>query len=151
MLPELRASCFIPIVDNQRNRPILRLFIFLSVVLGLVATTTAWARIEIDRASWNSDGDQLTVRGDNAPDNSTVIISYGEKDDNGAEIGRAQADNDGEWTFIIANGLNPVPCDVTAQAGGDDDDKEVRSAPSNCSNDGGGAADPNQPPTAVPV
>jgi hypothetical protein len=79
------------------------------------------------------------VRGEDAPDNATVTIRYGEKDDNGAVIGTTQADDDGEWEFRITN-LNPVPCDVTAQAGGDDDDKEVRDAPNDCSNDGGAQA-----------
>jgi hypothetical protein len=70
-----------------------------------------------------------------------VTIRYGEKDDNGAVIGTTQADDDGDWEFRIPN-LNPVPCDVTAQAGGDDDDKEVRSAPNDCSNDGGAVQPP---------
>jgi len=150
MLPELRASRFILLVGNQHNRHSLRFFIFLSVVLGLVVTTTAWAadEFDIERSSWSSSSDRLTVRGDKAPDNATVTIRYGEKDDNGAVIGTTQADGDGEWRFSKTN-PNPVPCDVTAQAAGaDDDDREVRRAPSDCSNDGDGGVDPNQPPMA---
>ena len=152
MTPGPRASCFIPIKASKSNRPILSFLIFLSVLLGLVATTTARASddIDIDRASWSSDRDRLTVRGDNAPDNSTVTIRYGEKEDNGAVIGTTQADSDGDWTFR-APGLNPVPCDVTAvDVDGEDDDREVSSAPNNCSNDGGGGVIPNVPPTADP-
>jgi PKD repeat protein len=124
-------------------------FVFLSLLLGLVATTSAWAgdEIDIERASWSSDRDRLTVRGEDAPDNATVTIRYGENEDNGAVIGTTQADDDGDWEFGITS-LDPVPCDVTAQAGGDDDDKEVRRAPNNCSNDGDGGGAPNVPPTA---
>jgi len=154
MTPGPRASCFIPITASKSNRPILSFLIFLSVLLGLVATTTARASddIDIDRASWSSDRDRLTVRGDDAPDNSTVTIRYGDKEDNGAVIGTTQADSDGEWTFR-APGLNPVPCDVTAvDVDGEDDDKEVRNRPNNCSNDGGVVEPPpvNVPPTADP-
>ena len=152
MTPGPRASCFIPIKASKSNRPILSFLIFLSVLLGLVATTTARASddIDIDRASWSSDRDRLTVRGDNAPDNSTVTIRYGKKEDNGAVIGTTEADSDGEWTFR-APGLNPVPCDVTAvDVDGEDDDREVSSAPNNCSNDGEGGVIPNVPPAADP-
>ncbi len=92
--------------------------------------------IDIDRASWSSDRDRLTVRGDNARDNETVTIRYGEKEDNGVIIGTTQADGDGDWEFRIT-GIDPVPCDVTAVDSRDDDDKEVRRAPNDCSNDGG--------------
>jgi hypothetical protein len=153
MTPESQASCFIPIAGKHSNRPILSLFIFLSILLGMIATTTAWAddEIDIDRASWSNDRDRLTVRGDKAPDNSTVTIRYGEKDDNGAVIGTTQADGDGEWEFRASN-LNPVPCDVAARANGvDDDDKEVRRAPRNCSNDGGAVPTPTPSPTPSPT
>ena len=40
--------------------------------------------------------------------------------------------------------LDPVPCDVTAQADGEEDDREVRNAPDNCSNDGGVVQPPQQ-------
>ena len=43
MTPRPRAGCCIPTAGIQSYRPILSLFIFLSVLLGLVATTTAWA------------------------------------------------------------------------------------------------------------
>ena len=99
--------------------------------------------IDIDSASWSSDRDRLTVRGEDARDNDTVTIRYGEKDDNGAVIGTTQADGDGDWEFRIP-GIDPVPCDVTAEDSRDDDDKEVRRAPGNCSNDGGA-----QPPVQV--
>jgi len=142
-----------PMTGNVSTRYILQLFIFLSVLLGLVATSTAWAGddIDIDRANWSSDRNRLTVRGEDAPDNSTVTLRYGEKDDNGAVIDTTEADGDGEWEFRIT-GLNPVPCDVTVveDEDGEDDDKEVNNAPNNCSNDGGGGVDPNQPPTANP-
>ena len=139
-----------PPVDRERTdrpqgnrRPILQLIGFIGVLAGLAGATTAWASddIDIDRANWSSDRDRLTVRGDNAPDNKLVTIRYGEKEDNGAVIGTTKADGDGDWEFRITN-LNPVPCNVTAQAGGDDDDKEVRRAPSNCSDDGGGQPPP---------
>lgn len=153
MTPGSRASCFMPMAGNVSTRHILQLFIFLSVLLGLVGTTTAWAGddIDIDRANWSSDRNRLTVRGEDAPDNSTVTLRYGEKDDNGAVIDTTEADGDGEWEFRIT-GLNPVPCDVTVveDEDGEDDDKEVNNAPNNCSNDGGGGVDPNQPPTANP-
>ncbi|MEN8802127.1 MAG: hypothetical protein ABF297_09115, partial [Thiogranum sp.] len=138
---------------KHSNRPILSLFIFLSVLLGLIATTTAWAddEIDIDSASWSNDRDRLTVRGDKAPDNSTVTIRYGDKEDNGAVIGTTQADGDGEWEFRASN-LNPVPCDVAARANGvDDDDKEVRSAPNNCSNIGGAVPTPTPTPSPTPT
>ena len=92
--------------------------------------------IDIDSATWSNDRDRLTVRGEDARDNDTVTIRYGEKDDNGAVIGTTQADGDGDWEFRIP-GIDPVPCDVTAEDSRDDDDKEVRRAPGNCSNDGG--------------
>ncbi|RKZ61594.1 MAG: hypothetical protein DRQ44_11650, partial [Gammaproteobacteria bacterium] len=103
--------------------------------------------IDIDRARWSSDRDRLTVRGDNARDHGTVTIRYGEKEDNGAIIGTTQADGDGDWEFRIS-GIDPVPCDVTAEDSRDDDDKEVRRAPRNCSNDGGQPPPANTPPTA---
>jgi hypothetical protein len=65
-----------------------------------------------------------------------VTIRYGKIEDNGAELGTTQADSDGDWRFRIPN-PDPVPCDVTAQAGGNADDKNVRRAPNNCSNEGG--------------
>ena len=79
---------------NVSTRHILQLFIFLSILLGLVATSTAWAGddIGIDRANWSSDLNRLTVRGEDAPDNSTVTLRYGEKDDNGAVIDTTEAD-----------------------------------------------------------
>jgi len=120
-------------------------------VLALgIGSDLAWAgddEIEIDRANWSNDRNRLTVRGEKAPDNATVTIRYGKKEDNGTVIGTAQADDEGQWTFRI-NDPDPIPCDVTAQAGGDDDDKGVRYAPSNCSNDGGGGSIPNATPTA---
>ncbi len=104
--------------------------------------------VDIERATWRSDSSRLTVRGKDAPDNSTVTIRYGKKENNGAVIGTAQADNDGEWQLRVYD-LDPVPCDVTAQAAGEDDDKSVRLAPSNCSNDGGATPPPtNVPPVA---
>ena len=128
-------------------------FLLLTGIL-LTAPTLVLAdddEIDIDRASWSSWRNQLTVRGDNAPDNATVTIRYGEKDDRGAVIGTTKADGDGDWSFSVSS-LNPVPCEVTVQAGGrDDDDKEVRRAPRDCSNDGDGIVQPppaNIPPTA---
>jgi len=150
MTPGPRVSCFMPMTGNVSTRYILQLFVFLSVLLGLVATTTAWAddEVDIDSATWRSDIDRLRVRGDSVPDNATVTIRYGEKEDNGAVIGTTEADGDGDWTFNAFN-LNPVPCDVTAEADGEDDDKEVRRAPNDCSNDGGNQQPPaNVPPTA---
>jgi hypothetical protein len=128
------------------SRHLTHVFVFLCFLFGLVITTSVRAsdEIDIDRARYE-DG-RLTVRGEDAPDNATVTIRYGKKEDNGAVIGTTPADDDGDWVFRISN-LKPVPCDVTAQAGGDDDDKEVRDAPNNCSNDGGGG---NQPPVADP-
>ena len=103
--------------------------------------------LDIERANWSSDRGKLTVRGDHVPDYATVTIRYGEKDQNGAVIGTTRADDDGNWKFSIKN-PNPVPCEVTAQAAGrQDDDKEVRRAPNNCSNTGGGGT-PNVAPTA---
>ena len=101
MTPGPRVSCFMPMTGNVSTRYILQLFIFLSVLLGLVATSTAWAGddIDIDRANWSSDRDRLTVRGEDAPDNATVTLRYGEKDDNGAVIDTTEADGDGEWSF----------------------------------------------------
>ena len=92
--------------------------------------------IDIDRASWSSDRNRLTVRGDDAEDDSIVTIRYGEKEDNGVVIGTTRADSEGDWEFRISD-IDPVPCDVTAEDHDDDDDKEVRRAPNNCSNDGG--------------
>ncbi len=99
--------------------------------------------IDIDRASWSNDRDRLTVRGNDARDDDTVTIRYGKKEDNGVVIGTTRADGDGDWEFRIS-GIDPVPCDVTAEDSRDDDDKEVRGAPRDCSNDGGG-----QPPVQV--
>jgi PKD repeat protein len=103
--------------------------------------------IDIDRASWSDWRDRLTVEGDKAPRNATVTIRYGEKGDNGAVIGTTTADRRGDWEFRISD-IEPVPCDVTAEAGRDDDDKRVRRAPSNCSNDGGSQPPANEPPIA---
>ena len=124
------------------SRPSLRLLVFVVSVLGLTGATTALAsdEIEIERANWSSDRDQLTVRGKDAPNGATVTIRYGKKEDNGAVIGTTRADSDGDWNYRIIN-PNPVPCHVTAQAGGEDDDKDVRRAPNNCS-DGGGTPPP---------
>ena len=79
-----------------------------------------------------------------------MTIRYGNRGDNGAVIGTTVSDGDGDWSFRISgDDLGTVPCDVTAQAAGvDDDDREVRRAPNNCSNDGGGGVTPNIPPTA---
>ncbi|MGB5669307.1 MAG: hypothetical protein WBM71_02030, partial [Sedimenticolaceae bacterium] len=109
-----------------------------ALLFGLSGATTAWAAdaIEIERANWSNDRDRLTIRGKNAPGGATVTIRYGKIEDNGAVIGITKADGDGDWSFRITN-PNPVPCDVTAQAGGNADDKNVRRAPNNCSNNGG--------------
>jgi len=116
------------------------LFVFIGVLFGLAGTSTAYAGdIDIDRASWSSDRDRLTVRGNDARDNDAVTIRYGKKEDNGVVIGTTRADSDGDWEFRIS-AIDPVPCDVTAEDSRDDDDKEVRNAPNNCSNDGGAAA-----------
>jgi PKD repeat protein len=115
---------------------------------ALLASVDARAGdIDIDRASWSNDRNQLTVRGEDARDNDIVTIRYGEKDDNGAVIGTTRADGDGDWVFRIT-GIDPVPCDVTAEDSRDDDDKEVRRAPGDCSNDGGAVPPANVPPTA---
>jgi hypothetical protein len=120
--------------------------VVLGILFSLAGATTAWAddAIEIERANWSIDRDRLTVRGKNAPNNATVTIRYGTIEDNGAELGTTQADSDGDWRFRFTN-PDAVPCDVTAQAGGNADDKNVRRAPSNCSNEGGTAP----PPVAV--
>ncbi len=110
--------------------------VMLFFVLSMASIDAMASGIDVDRASWDRDRDRLTVRGDNARDNETVTIRYGEKDDNGAVIGTTQADGDGDWKFRIT-GIDPVPCDVTAVDSRDDDDKEVRRAPNDCSNDGG--------------
>ena len=122
----------------------------LATTLILTGNVYAADEIDIDRANWSNDRNRLTVRGDKAPDRTTVTIRYGEKDDNGAVIGTTQSDGDGDWSFRISgNDLDPIPCEVTAQAdGADDDDKEVRRAPDNCSNDGGGVPPVNVAPTA---
>jgi hypothetical protein len=132
------------------SRPSLRLLVFVVSVLGLTGATTALAsdEIEIERANWSSDRDQLTVRGKDAPNGATVTIRYGKKEDNGAVIGTTRADSDGDWNYRIIN-PNPVPCHVTAQAGGEDDDKDVRRAPNNCSDDGG--TPPPQPVCDIAV
>ena len=109
-------------------------------------------RIDIDRASWSNDRDRLTVRGDKAPDRTTVTIRYGNRGDNGAVIGETTSDSDGDWEFRISGtDLGAVPCDVTAQARGvDDDDREVSRAPSDCSNDGG-VVQPPPPANVAPT
>ncbi len=110
-----------------------------AIIFATAMVTSVDARagdIDIDRASWSNDRDRLTVRGDNARDNDTVTIRYGKKEDNGVVIGTTQADGDGDWEFRIS-AIDPVPCDVTAVDSRDDDDKEVRRAPRDCSNDGG--------------
>jgi hypothetical protein len=101
--------------------------------------------IDIDRANWSNDRDRLTVRGNDAEDDSIVTIRYGKKEDNGVVIGTTRADSDGDWRFRIFD-IDPVPCDVTAEDHDDDDDKEVRRAPGNCSNDGGAPPPGNTPP-----
>jgi len=139
---------------NTSSRCLTHSFVFIGLLLGVVATTTAWAddddRIDIDRASWSNDRDRLSVRGDKAPDRTAVTIRYGNRGDNGAVIGTTVSDGDGDWSFRISgDDLGTVPCDVTAQAAGvDDDDREVSRAPNNCSNDAGGGVTPNIPPTA---
>ncbi len=112
-----------------RNVDYLRIVaVMLLFALSLAsANVMAGDDIDIDSARWSSDRDRLTVRGEDAPDDGIVTIRYGEKDDNGAVIGTTQADDDGDWEFRIRD-IDPVPCDVTAIAGGDDDDKEVRRA-----------------------
>ena len=142
------SSWALPTSTIELFRCIPYLFVFIGILFGLAGTSTAWAGddIDIDRASWSNDRDRLTVRGEDARDNDTVTIRYGEKDDNGAVIGTTRADSDGDWEFRIS-AIDPVPCDVTAEDSRDDDDKEVRRAPRDCSNDGGGGV-PNEPPTA---
>ena len=103
--------------------------------------------IDIERANWSNDRNRLTVRGEDARDNDIVTIRYGKKEDNGVVIGTTRADGDGDWEFRIT-GIDPVPCDVTAEDSRDDDDKEVRRAPRDCSNDGGNPPPANVPPTA---
>ena len=128
---------------------------FLVLAIPILLTTALLASvdvkasddIDIDRASWSSDRDRLTVRGEDARDNDTVTIRYGVKEDNGVVIGTTRADGDGDWEFRIT-GIDPVPCDVTAEDSRDDDDKEVRNAPRDCSNDGGNQPPANVPPTA---
>ncbi len=124
----------------------------IGLLFGVLGTTSAWAdddRIDIDRANWSNSRDRLTVRGDKAPDRSTVTIRYGQRGDNGAVIGTTQSDGSGDWEFRISGAdLDTVPCRVTAQAAGvDDDDRRVGRAPNDCSNNGGGDV-PNVPPTA---
>ena len=83
---------------------------FLSNVIAILFAATlltsvdamAGDDIDIDRASWSSNSDRLTVSGDNAPDDGIVSIRYSEKEDNGAVIGAIQADGDGDWEFRIA-------------------------------------------------
>ena len=114
-----------------------RLFLF-GFLMGMVIlpTTSASGAIVITGGSWSTDRDRLFVRGEGAPPNSTVNIKYGSKTDNGDVIGTTLADSGGAWVFRIAS-PEPVPCDVTAQAGGTRDDKRVWRAPDNCSNSAG--------------
>ena len=128
--------------DSHRHS--LRLFVVITLLVGLAGMTTALASddIDIDRASWSSERNQLSVRGDNAPDNATVTILY---PGNRVVLGTTQADSDGDWSFRLP-GADPVPCRVRAEAGSSADERSVRRAPVDCSNDGGTPA--NQPPTA---
>ena len=54
-------------------------------VLALgIGSELVWAgddEIEIDRANWSNDRNRLTVRGEKAPNNATVTIRYGKKED----------------------------------------------------------------------
>lgn len=82
-VPKSRTRCFIPIADNQNNTPVLRLFIFLSVLLGLVATTTAWADdddegggvLTITSARWDDQDNRLTVRGDKDRTATVTVVT----------------------------------------------------------------------------
>jgi len=156
MNPIAQVSQTTPTTGTEHSGRLMQLLVFVGILFGLAGATTAWAddAIEIERANWSNDRDRLTVRGKNAPNNATVTIRYGKIEDNGAELGTARADSDGDWTFRFTNpGPDPVPCDVTAQAGGNADDKNVRRAPDNCSNDGGGQPPPpvEPPPVAQDV
>ena len=129
------------IARDRRSRCLL---LTCALLFGLAANTAALASddIDIDRASWSNDRNQLSVRGDNAPDNATVTILY---PGNRVVLGTTQADSDGDWSFRLP-GADPVPCRVRAEAGSSADERSVRRAPDDCSNDGGAPA--NQPPTA---
>jgi hypothetical protein len=131
----------------ERIRRILHLLVFFGVLFGLAGTTTAWA-IDIDSASWSNRRDRLEVRGDRVPDRSTVTITY---PGDGAVLGTTQADGDGDWTFRIT-GPDPVPCRVRAvESDGDTDERNVRNAPNDCSNDGGGGGVPNNNPPVCTI
>ena len=101
-------------------------------------------RISVDSSSWSDRRSRLSVKGSKVSRNGTVTIMYGTKDDNGAVLGTTQADRRGDWEFRISD-IDPVPCDVTAESSGKEDDKSVRRAPRDCSNDAG---TPPPPPAA---
>ena len=132
-------------INNQKARRPWGRLLLAGIFLTGPSLVLAADEIEIDRANWSSYRDRLTVRGEHAPKNATVTIRYGKKGNNGAVIGTAQADDEGDWKLRVT-GPSPVPCNVTAQAGGDEDDKSVRRAPNDCSDEVDGAV--NQPPTA---
>ncbi len=137
--PERQASGINRFKRNGIRRFILHFVFSLISIFGLF-TTTAVLAVEIDRARWSDDRQALSVRGDKVAANTTVTVRYGTRADNGVVIGSVQADKDGEWRLRVTN-PDPIPCEITALAGNDIDERRVRRAPSSCSNDGAGAVD----------
>ncbi len=121
-------------------RVITGLAVALLVVLG--SPGSSWAdSLEIESASISRTGSTLRVRGKDAPDHSTVTVVY---PGDGTFIGSVQSDNDGDWSLSVPT-PNPAPCRVRAESGNGSDERNVRRAPSNCSNNGGGGGGNNLP------
>jgi hypothetical protein len=104
----------------------------------------ALAGLDIDRATWDEERQQLTVRGEREPGTQVRIVNADAPDQ---LIGTDDDGADEDWRVRVRY-VDPVPCVVRAIAGdGDTVEARVRRAPDDC----GGATQPppgNQPPIA---
>ena len=116
--------------------------LIVTFVVMLFTTPGSWASsLEIERASISFDGNTLRVSGKDAPDFGAVTVVY---PDDGTFIGSTQADNEGDWSLVIPT-PDPAPCRVRAESNNGSDERNVRRAPTDCSNNGGGGGGNNAP------
>jgi len=91
--------------------------------------------VVITSASWESDDDQLTVRGSQAQAGAAVTVFNA---GSGALIGATVAGSTGSWS-LEREDVSPAPCSVRAEINGRVAERAVSNAPSPCA---GGANPP---------
>jgi hypothetical protein len=120
-----------------------------SMALALSGATTAWAAdFDIDLASYSSDRDRLSIRGDSEDDADVRLYD----DDSNVLFATVTADSDGNWSYRDDN-PQAIPCRVRAESEDNkSDERDVSNAsrfPGGCGIDDGGGTTP--PPTTGPV